>query len=226
MKKIGLKKKVLSLLFASAVVIPTAFLVSACGEEPEPEKLDRTNNVEVVNILQDYQGSVLVELENFEHEGYEVASDEGITSSSLEFSINGSEWARGDYIADFYDKYNKAIYQIMYYDYSANDFKMSYSWSDDSFTAGQTVNISVRIPESDTYKASEGKNVGSYTLKNVPSNISDSFYLSVDTTPDNIAISDVEGSEFTFYVDGATLKVGRYQTSPREEEDEDSSIDG
>ena len=219
MKKIGLKKKVLSLLFASAVVIPTAFLVSACGEEPEPEKLSRENNVEVVNILQDYQGSVLVEVENFYHEGYEVASDEGITSSSLEFSINGSEWARGDYIADYYDQYNKAIYQIMYYDYSANDFKMSYSWSDDSFAVGQTVNISIRIPESDTYKASEGKNVASYTLKNVPSSISDSFYSSVDTTPDNIAISDVEGSEFTFYVDGARLKIGRYQTSPREDDD-------
>ena len=51
MKKIGLKKKVLSLLFASAVVIPTAFLVSACGEEPEPEKLNRENNVEIVSIL-------------------------------------------------------------------------------------------------------------------------------------------------------------------------------
>ncbi len=217
MKKIGLKKKVLSLLFASAVVIPTAFLVSACGEEPEPEKLSRENNVEVVNILQDYQGSVLVEVENFYHEGYEVASDEGITSSSLEFSINGSEWARGDYIPHFYDQYNKAIYEIMRYDDPA--FKMSYLWSDDSFAVGETVNISVRIPESDTYKASEGKNVASYTLKNVPSNISDSFYLSVDTTPDNIAISDVEGSEFTFYVDGARLKIGRYKTSPSEDDD-------
>lgn len=215
MKKIGLKKKVLSLLFASAVVIPTAFLVSACGEEPEPEKLARINTVELVGVQQDYQGGVYVELKNFEHEGYEVASDEGITSSSLEFSINGSEWARGDYIADFYDQYNKAIYQIMYYDDPA--FKMSYSWSDDSFAVGETINISVRIPESDTYKASEGKNVASYTLKNVQSNIS-SFYSSVDTTPDNITDSDDESSEFTFYVDGARLKIGRYQTRPREDD--------
>ena len=217
MKKNFFKSKTARLLLASLVIIPTAFLVTACGGKSEPEKLDRTNNVEVVNILQDYQGSVLMEIENFYHEGYEVASDEGITSSSLEFSINGSEWARGEYITDFYDQYNKAIYQIMYYDYSSDDFKMSYLGGDDSFAVGQTVNISVRIPESDTYKASEGKNVGPFTLKNVPSNISDSFDSFVDTTPDNIATSDSESSEFTFYVDGSTLKVGRYQTSARDD---------
>ncbi len=88
---------------------------------------------------------------------------------------------------------------------------------DDSFAVGQTVNISVRIPESDTYKASEGKNVGSFTLKNVSSNIIDSFDSSVDTTPDNIATSSGESSEFTFYVDGARLKIGRYQTSARDD---------
>ena len=217
MKRNFFKSKTAGLLLASLVIIPTAFLVTACGGKSEPEKLDRTNNVKVVNILQDYQGSVLMEIENFYHEGYEVASDEGITSSSLEFSINGSEWARGEYITDFYDQYNKAIYQIMYYDYSSDDFKMSYLGGDDSFAVGQTVNISVRIPESDTYKASEGKNVGSFTLKNVPSNIIDSFDSSVDTTPDNIATSSSESSEFTFYVDGARLKIGRYQTSARDD---------
>lgn len=217
MKRNFFKSKTARLLLASLVIIPTAFLVTACGGKSEPEKLDRTNNVKVVNILQDYQGSVLMEIENFYHEGYEVASDEGITSSSLEFSINGSEWARGEYITDFYDQYNKAIYQIMYYDYSSDDFKMSYLGGDDSFAVGQTVNISVRIPESDTYKASEGKNVGPFTLKNVPSNISDSFDSFVDTTPDNIATSSGESSEFTFYVDGARLKIGRYQTSARDD---------
>ena len=219
MKRNFFKSKTAGLLLASLVIIPTAFLVTACGGKSEPEKLDRTNNVEVVNILQDYQGSVLMEIENFYHEGYEVASDEGITSSSLEFSINGSEWARGEYITDFYDQYNKAIYQIMYYDSSSDVFKMSYSGGDDSFAVGQTVNISVRIPESDTYKASEGKNVDPFTLKNVSSNIIDSFDSSVDTTPDNIATSSSESSEFTFYVDGARLKIGRYQTSPREDDD-------
>lgn len=218
MKRNFFKSKTAGLLLASLVIIPTVFLVTACGGKSEPEKLDRTNNVEVVNILQDYQGSVLMEIENFRHEGYEVASDEGITSSSLEFSIDGSEWARGEYITDFYDQYNKAIYQIMYYDSSSDVFKMSYSGGDDSFAVGQTVNISVRIPESDTYKASEGKNVGSFTLKNVPSNIRDSFDSFVDTTPDSIASSSDESSEFTFYVDGARLKVGRYQTSVRDED--------
>ena len=150
-----------------------------------------------------------MELKNFEHEGYEVASDEGITSSSLEFSINGSEWARGDYIADFYDEYNKAIYYIMYYDFSSDEFK----GGDDSFAVSETVNISVRIPESDTYKASEGKNLASYTLKNVPSSISDSFYSFVDTTPDNTSSTTGENNEFVFYVDGARLKVGKYETT-------------
>lgn len=210
MKRDFFKKKTAGLLLASMLIIPTAFLVTACGGKSEPEKLDRTNNVEVVNISQDYQGNVFMEIENFHHEGYEVASDGGITSSSLEFSINGSEWARGDYIADYYDQYKKAIYQIMYYDDPA--FKMSYLWSDDSFAVGQTVNISVRIPESDTYKASEGKNVGSFTLKNVPSSISDSFYSSVDTTPDNTSSTTGENNEFVFYVDGLTLKVGKYET--------------
>ena len=211
MKRNFFKSKTAGLLLASLVIIPTAFLVTACGGKSEPEKLDRTNNVKVVNILQDYQGSVLMEIENFRHEGYEVASDEGITSSSLEFSIDGSEWARGEYITDFYDQYNKAIYQIMYYDSSSDVFKMSYSGGDDSFAVGQTVNISVRIPESDTYKASEGKNVGSFTLKN-------------DTTPDNIATSSSESSEFTFYVDGSTLKVGRYQTSARDDDAFDKTL--
>lgn len=217
MKRNFFKSKTAGLLLASLVIIPTAFLVTACGGKSEPEKLDRTNNVKVVNILQDYQGSVLMEIENFHHEGYEVASDEGITSSSLEFSIDGSEWARGEYIPDFYDQYNKALYQIMYYDSSSDDFKMSYLGGDDSFAVGQTVEISVRIPESDTYKASEGKNVGPFTLKNVPSDIIDSFDSFVDTTPDNIATSSGESSEFTFYVDGARLKVGRYQTSARDD---------
>lgn len=217
MKRNFFKSKTAGLLLASLVIISTAFLVTACGGKSEPEKLDRTNNVEVVNILQDYQGSVLMEIENFYHEGYEVASDEGITSSSLEFSIDGSEWARGEYISHIYDQYNKAFYEIMHYDSSSDGFKMSYLWSDDSFAVGQTVNISVRIPESDTYKASEGKNVGSFTLKNVPSNIRDSFDSFVDTTPDSIASSSDESSEFTFYVDGARLKIGRYQTSARDD---------
>ena len=218
MKRNFFKSKTAGLLLASLVIIPTAFLVTACGGKSEPEKLDRTNNVEVVNILQDYQGSVLMEIENFYHEGYEVASDEGITSSSLEFSINGSEWARGEYITHFYDQYNKAFYEIMRYDYSSDGFKMSYLESDDSFAVGQTVNISVRIPESDTYKASEGKNVDPFTLKNVSSNIRDSFDSFVDTTPDNTANSSDESSEFTFYVDGARLKIGRYQTSARDDD--------
>lgn len=213
MKRNFFKRKTAGLLLASLVIIPTAFLVTACGGKSEPEKLDRTNNVDVVNILQDYQGSVLVEVENFYHEGYEVASDEGITSSSLEFSINGSEWARGEYIADFYDQYKKAIYQIMYYDYSTDGFKMSYSWSDDSFAAGQTINISVRIPESDTYKASEAKSAGSFTLKNVPSNISDSFDSFVNNAPDNTSSTTGENNSFVFYVDGSTLKVGKYETT-------------
>ena len=217
MKRNFFKSKTAGLLLASLVIIPTAFLVTACGGKSEPEKLDRTNNVEVVNILQDYQGSVLMEIKNFYHEGYEVASDEGITSSSLEFSINGSEWARGEYIPHIYDQYNKAFYEIMYYDSSSDGFKMSYLWSDDSFAVGQTVDISVRIPESDTYKASEGKNIDPFTLKNVPSNISDSFDSFVDTTPDSIASSSDESSEFTFYVDGARLKIGRYQTSARDD---------
>lgn len=209
MKRNFFKSKTAGLLLASMLIIPTAFLVTACGGEPTPEKLDRTNNVEVVNISQDYQGNVFMEIENFHHEGYEVASDEGITSSSLEFSINGSEWARGDYIADYYEEYKKAIYYIMYYDFSSDEFK----GGGDSFAVGQTVNISVRIPESDTYKASEGKNVASYTLKNVPSSLSDSFYLSVDTTPDNTSSTTGENNEFVFYVDGSTLKVGKYETT-------------
>ncbi len=209
MKRNFFKSKTAGLLLASMLIIPTAFLVTACGGEPTPEKLDRTNNVEVVNISQDYQGNVFMEIENFHHEGYEVASDGGITSSSLEFSINGSEWARGDYIADYYNQYKKAIYYIMYYDFSSDEFK----GSDDSFAVGQTVNISVRIPESDTYKASEGKNVASFTLKNVPSSISDSFYPSVDTNPDNTSSTTGENNEFVFYVDGARLKVGKYETT-------------
>ena len=209
MKRNFFKRKTAGLLLASLVIIPTAFLVTACGGEPEPEKLDRTNNVEVVNISQDYQGSVFMEIENFHHEGYEVASDEGITSSSLEFSINGSEWARGDYIADYYNQYKKAIYYIMYYDFSSDEFK----GGGDSFAVGQTVNISVRIPESDTYKASEGKSARSFTLKNVPSSLSDSFYPSVDTNPDNTSSTTGENNEFVFYVDGARLKVGKYKTT-------------
>ena len=209
MKRNFFKSKTAGLLLASMLIIPTAFLVTACGEEPEPEKLSRENNVEVVNISQDYQGNVFMEIENFHHEGYEVESDGGITSSSLEFSINGSEWARGDYIADYYNQYKKAIYYIMYYDFSSDEFK----GGGDSFAVGQTVNISVRIPESDTYKASEGKNVASYTLKNVPSSISDSFYPSVDTTPDNTSSTTGENNEFVFYVDGSTLKVGKYETT-------------
>ncbi len=209
MKRNFFKSKTAGLLLASMLIIPTAFLVTACGGKSEPEKLDRTNNVEVVNISQDYQGSVFMEIENFHHEGYEVASDGGITSSSLEFSINGSEWARGDYIADYYNQYKKAIYYIMYYDFSSDEFK----GGGDSFAVGETVNISVRIPESDTYKASEGKNVASYTLKNVPSSISDSFYSSVDTTPDNTSSTTGENNAFVFYVDGARLKVGKYETT-------------
>lgn len=55
MKRNFFKSKTAGLLLASLVIISTAFLVTACGGKSEPEKLDRTNNVEVVNILQDYQ---------------------------------------------------------------------------------------------------------------------------------------------------------------------------
>ena len=107
-------------MLTSLVIISTAFLVTACGGKSEPEKLDRTNNVEVVNILQDYGASLYVEMTGFEHDEYELTGSSR-NNLTLEFSINNGEWFECYPVQVFYDESGKGVYQILTATYNYGD---------------------------------------------------------------------------------------------------------
>ena len=224
-----MKKKILSLCLAFAVIVPAIFLLSACGGGNDTPKKDRTNTAEIVDIYQDPSAGVYVEVTGFEHTDWEFISNSGYNACTLEFSINDGEWFTGSIVQDFYDENGKGVYQILSATYNYGDSEVS------SFTimmTGQNVepgeiSISARIPESNTYNASAGTSPTPYTLKSKIQTIDDKIGAGVYEF-DSIGTSNIpEEEKFVFYQDSLdpyNLKVGRFYSQENESGDYDRFV--
>ena len=206
-------KRSFKFLLALVLFLPLTLILSACGGPKAPTKLDRTNEVKINRIYQNSVGEVLIELANVEHEDYELISN-SLTSTSMEFSVNNGKWFLTDIIQDYYDDYGKYVYSIAYPkdvqfgDTTINKYAISL---EQEISAGSNITISIRIPESDKYKASGAVTSNAYKLKTEFSNIN--FYPSIIENPDGFSTpyySDYN-YEYGLYLENNKFNVGGFE---------------
>lgn len=206
-------KRSFKFLLALVLFLPLTLILSACGGPKAPTKLDRTNEVKINRIYQNSVGEVLIELANVEHEGYELISN-SLTSTSMEFSVNNGKWFLTDIIQDCYDDYGKYVYSIAYPkdvqfgDTTINKYAISL---EQEISAGSNITISIRIPESDKYKASEAVTSNAYKLKTEFSNIN--FYPSIIENPDGFSTPYYPdyNYEYGLYLENNKFNVGGFE---------------
>ncbi len=165
-------KKLFCILISSVLVVSATFVLAACGSNsPKDNKAVRALDTSFVDAWQGSDGTVYVELKDFEHDDYQFISDSGQGATSIEFSLDGgSSWARQDPVELFFNQTDRGIYSILSHD--GNEFTCYLTGHEGEnmpqnpkFNAGADLSITFRIPESDTYKASEWSTATTYTLK-------------------------------------------------------------
>ena len=165
-------KKLFCILISSVLLVCAVFALAGCGPKSQKDnKADRALDTSLVGVWQGSDGTVYVELKNFEHDDYQFISDSGQGSTSIEFSLDGgSSWARQDPVEYFFNQTDRGIYSILSHD--GNEFTCYLTGHEGEnmpqnpkFNAGAYLSITFRIPESDTYKASEWSTATTYTLK-------------------------------------------------------------
>lgn len=213
--------------------IPISFVLVAgaitsfagCGPKtPEDNRAVRALDTSFVDAWQGSDGTVYVELKNFEHDDYQFISDSGQGATTIEFSLDGgSSWARQDPVEYFFNQTDRGIYSILSHD--GNEFTCYLTGyegenmpQNPKFSAGADLSITFRIPESDTYKASEWSTATTYTLK-VPgtdnSEIFANFFGSSLNDKEQyksgniISANSFESNGFVVYRDGNLLKFGK-----------------
>lgn len=209
-----MKKKILTLSLAFFIFVPAMFLLTACGEKDQA-KLERENTVEVISVFQDRTGSVYLEIEGFEHKDYELTGMQ-YDSTSLEFSVNNGNWFEMKAGTDLLKK-GKGIYPIMSPGFNETQTEITEYFVGSvaqTVDAGEEIIISIRIPESNTHKASSAIST-KYTLKQyTQSALNERFESNVNSLGGSSSVKDYDG-KFVFYQDNNNLykiSVGRYYT--------------
>ena len=198
---------------------------AGCGPKtPEDNRAVRALDTSFVNVWQGSDGTVYVELKDFEHDDYQFISVSGQGATSIEFSLDGgSSWARQNPVADFFNQTDRGIYSILSHD--GNEFTCYLTGHEGEnmpqnpkFNAGADLSITFRIPESDTYKASEWSTATTYTLK-APSTdnseiFADFFGSSLNdkeqyVSGNIISANTFESNGFVVYRDEDLLKFGK-----------------
>ena len=165
-------KKLFCILISSVLLVCAVFALAGCGPKtPEDNRAVRALDTSFVNVWQGSDGTVYVELKDFEHDDYQFISDSGQGATSIEFSLDGgSSWARQDPVEVFFNQTDRGIYSIL--SHNGNEFTCYLTGyegenmpQNPKFSAGADLSITFRIPESDTYKASEWSTATTYTLK-------------------------------------------------------------
>lgn len=215
-------KKLFCILISFVLVAGAITSFAGCGPKtPEDNRAVRALDTSFVNVWQGSDGAVYVELKDFEHDDYQFISDSGQGATSIEFSLDGgSSWALTDPVADFFNQTDRGIYTILSYD--GNGFTGYLTGHEGEnmpqnpkFNAGADLSITFRIPESDTYKASEWSTATTYTLKALGTGNSEIFanhygaFLADKAQYDSILANTFESNGFVVYRDGELLKFGK-----------------
>lgn len=218
-------KKLFCILISFVLVAGAITSFAGCGPKtPEDNRAVRALDTSFVNVWQGSDGIVYVELKDFEHDGYQSISDSGQGATSIEFSLDGgSSWARQDPVADFFNQTDRGIYSILSHD--GNEFTCYLTGyegenmpQNPKFSAGADLSITFRIPESDTYKASEWSTATTYTLKAPGTDNSEIFADFFGSSLNDkeqyesgniISANSFESNGFVVYRDGNLLKFGK-----------------
>ena len=218
-------KKLFCILISSVLVVSATFVLAACGSNsPKDNKAVRALDTSFVDAWQGSDGTVYVELKNFEHDDYQFISDSGQGATSIEFSLDGgSSWARQDPVEYFFNQTDRGIYSIL--SHNGNEFTCYLTGyegenmpQNPKFSAGADLSITFRIPESDTYKASEWSTATTYTLKapgtdnsEIFANFFGSFLNDKEQYESGniISANNFESNGFVVYRDGNLLKFGK-----------------
>lgn len=217
--------KLFCILISFVLVAGAITSFAGCGPKtPEDNRAVRALDTSFVNVWQGSDGTVYVELKNFEHDDYQSISDSGQGATSIEFSLDGgSSWARQDPVEYFFNQTDRGIYSILSHD--GNEFTCYLTGHEGEnmppnpkFSAGADLSITFRIPESDTYKASEWSTATTYTLKAPGTDNSEIFanhyglFLNdkAEYESENfISANYFESNGFVVYRDGNLLKFGK-----------------
>ena len=215
-------KKLFCILISSVLVVSATLVLAVCGSNsPKDNKAVLALDTSFVDAWQGSDGTVYVELKNFEHDDYQFISDSGQGATSIESSLDGgSSWSRKDPVADFFNQTGRGIYSILSHD--GNEFTCYLTGyegenmpQNPKFSAGTDLSITFRIPESDTYKASEWSTATTYTLKAPGTDNSEIFanhygaFLEDKAQYDSISANTFESNGFVVYRDGGLLKFGK-----------------
>lgn len=216
------------------LVVSATFVLAACGSNsPKDNKAVRALDTSFVDAWQGSDGTVYVELKNFEHDDYQFISDSGQGATSIEFSLGGgSSWARQDPVEYFFNQTDRGIYSILSHD--GNEFTCYLTGHEGEnmpqnpkFSAGADLSITFRIPESDTYKASEWSTATTYTLKAPGTDNSEIFADFFGSSLNDkeqyesgniISENTFESNGFVVYRDGGLLKFGKIVSVPSSDE--------
>ena len=218
-------KKLFCILISSVLVVSATFVLAACGSNsPKDNKAVRALDTSFVDAWQGSDGTVYVELKDFKHDDYQFISDSGQGATSIEFSLDGgSSWARQDPVEYFFNQTDRGIYSILSHD--GNEFTCYLTGHEGEnmpqnpkFNAGADLSITFRIPESDTYKASEWSTATTYTLKAPGTDNSEIFanhygaFLNDKEQYESgniISENTFESNGFVVYRDEGLLKFGK-----------------
>lgn len=215
-------KKLFCILISSVLLVCAVFALAGCGPKSQKDnKADRALDTSLVGVWQGSDGTVYVELKDFEHDDYQFISDSGQGATSIEFSLDGgSSWARQDSVEYFFNQTDRGIYSILSHD--GNEFTCYLTGHEGEnmpqnpkFNAGADLSITFRIPESDTYKASEWSTATTYTLKALGTDNSEIFayhygsFLQDKAHYDSISENSFESNGFVVYREENLLKFGK-----------------
>lgn len=218
-------KKLFCILISFVLVAGAITSFAGCGPKtPEDNRAVRALDTSFVDAWQGSDGTVYVELKNFEHDDYQFISDSGQGATTIEFSLDGgSSWARQDPVEYFFNQTDRGIYSILSHD--GNEFTCYLTGHEGEnmpqnpkFSAGADLSITFRIPESDTYKASEWSTATTYTLKAPGTDNSEIFANFFGSSLNDkeqyksgniISANSFESNGFVVYRDGNLLKFGK-----------------
>ena len=219
-------KKLFCILISSVLVVSATSVLAGCGQKSQKDnRADRALDTSLVGVWQGSDGTVYVELKDFEHDDYQFISDSGQGATSIEFSFDGgSSWARQDPAEDFFNQTDRGIYSIL--SHNGNEFTCyltghegeNMPQQNPKFNAGADLSITFRIPESDTYKASEWSTATTYTLKAPGTDNSEIFAYHYGSSLEDkaqyesgnsISANTFESNGFVVYNDEGLLKFGK-----------------
>ena len=216
-------RKLFCILISFVLVAGAITSFAGCGPKtPEDNRAVRALDTSFVNVWQGSDGTVYVELKDFEHDDYQFISDSGQGATTIEFSLDGgSSWAHQDPVEVFFNQTDRGIYSIL--SHNGNEFTCYLTGHEGEnmpqnpkFNAGADLSITFRIPESDTYKASEWSTATTYTLKAPGTDNSEifayhygSFLNDKEQYESGIFANDFESNGFVVYREGNLLKFGK-----------------